>query len=278
MNSKKALGMGTLAILIISLAVLFTLGFFSDAIAGIITGKGDIETCRLSVLAQAQTKVLGEALVNLKCPRRQVTIFEDKVEINDKKSGNYKFQELSNDAVNRVIAEELRSCWYKMGEGEVDVFQQEVYGFNENVCVICSEIDFDKKIDQTKKFTGLLDYLKSNKIPGGKANYFDYLIRSQRNLYLLWGYIPWTHYTPWGLGTTDLITSDLSNVGNFEENLQKYSKTKDSEFRTNQNYVVYFLGFKPPWANELIKATKSAYYIGLGTPDKLTKECSRLQN
>src|SRR3989338_2056864 len=101
MNSKKALGMGTLAVLIISLAVLFTLGFFSDAIAGIITGKGDIETCRLSVLAQSQTKFLGglvESPISLKCPRIHITFFENKVEINGKKSGNYKFQELSNDA------------------------------------------------------------------------------------------------------------------------------------------------------------------------------------
>ena len=123
----------------------------------------------------------------------------------------------------------------------------------------------------------MLDYLKSNKIQGGKTSYFDYLIRSQSNLYI-WGDIPWTHYTPWGLGTTDLITSGLSNAENFEENLKRYSQDKDAGFDANKNYVIYFLGFKPAWATELIKARKSAYYIGLGRPDKLVKECSRLQN
>lgn len=254
MNSKKAMsGVSILAIVIISLAVLLGLGVFSGTIAGIITKAGDIETCRLSVLAQAQTKFLGESVINLECPRRQVTIFEDKVEVNKKKDRNYKFKELSNDAVNKVIAEELRLCWYKMGQGYVDVFEQSLLG-SDFTCTICAEIKFDGKIEREEKFTGLNDYLKSYNIPKNNIKYYDYLSGLKDFNYDSFGY---TFYFAWTYPDEPI---DVNKV----------------YFDKDKQYIIYFLAFKPSFIDEI--EIDSAYSVGVGTPDKLIERCETLMN
>lgn len=275
-GNKSEIGYGALATLIIAMVIAFILMNYSGALASIVKKGSDIEVCRLSVLAQAQTKVAGQTPVSLQCPRRQVKFFNDKVEIDGKKDDKYDFEKLDDNSVNKVVAEELRLCWYKFGEGKINVFRQNIAGdiittASEYVCAICSEISFDKKIDRNKKFSGLVDYLKSSKIPQQDIYYFNYLINSQRNLYLLWGYIPWTQYTPWGWGTTDRITD------NFEESLRKY-KESSSDFEPGENYVVYFQASKPAWLKDKFGHTTSAYYIGIGKPAKVAEECKRLAN
>lgn len=270
------MGYGTLATLIIAMVVLFVLLGYTSTFANVLKKGSDVEICKLSVLAHAQSKFLGETPVQLKCPRREVKLFNNKVEINRKKDSKYEFNQLNEEVVNKVIAEELRLCWYKMGEGYLNVFRQDavdsavIYTSGENICLICSEISFDKKITN-KKFSGLVNFLKSNKPQGEDYYYFDYLIRSQRNLYLLWGNIPWTQYTPWGWGTTDKITNSL------QENMKKYQDA-DSDFRADQSYVIYFLGWKPAWLQEKFGQSTSAYYIGLSNPEKVAKECRMLVN
>lgn len=257
-KEKKGIGAGALAVIILTLSIFVILIFFTDIFTGILKRGGDIEVCRLSVLAQARTKVVGKTPISLECSRRQVKFFNNKVEINGKKEPKYDFKELDDEVVNKVIAEELRLCWYMMGEGKIDVFRQDIAIFGDRVCTICSEVSFDKKVNKNKKFNGLVNYLKGNKIQGQDVYYFDYLINSQRNLYLLWGNIPWTQYTPWSYGTTN--------------------KIEESFFQTDKNYVIYFLGSKPDWLSDKIKAFTSAYYIGLGDPGKAAEECKRLVN
>lgn len=256
--NKKAMSPEMLVILLVFVIGAMILFLFSSALAGQLKEDADIETCRLSVLAQSQTKAFGKSVVPLDCPRRNLKIFENKVEINRKKSKKYDFKKLTEEEVNPILAEELRLCWHKMAEGNRNLFEQSFYfGSGSNTCLICSEIEFDEN-QKGKYFEGLVEYLKSNKIPKGDITYFDYIIRSQRNLYLLWGRVPWTQYTPWGYGTTDKIS--------------------ESKFDTNQKYSVYFLAFKPTWFEEKIEAFSSAYYIGLGKEDKLSVECAELVN
>lgn len=244
--------------IILIIVVAFILIGGAQQLVGILKKGSDFETCRLSILAQAQTKLGGSSFVPLKCERRKVEIFKDKVEINGRKESKYEFEELDENVVNKVVAEELRLCWYMAGEGKVNVFEQDISSGGENVCLICSEINFDKNVDRSRQFTGLLDYLKGNKIPDKDIQYFDYLINSQRNLYLLWGRIPWTQYNPWWYGTTDNVDY--------------------TSFDQTQRYVVYFLAWKPDWLNEKLRTYTSAYYIGLGKPEKITKDCRRLVN
>lgn len=263
-KEKKAMGAGILATIIIVIAVFIILMSFTDVLGGILKKGGDIETCRLSVLAQAQTKTVGQTFISLKCQRRQLMFFNNKVEINGKKEPKYKFKEIDNEMVNKVIAEELRLCWYMMGEGTVDVFRQPILTLTslepgKAVCTICAEISFDKSVDESRQFIDLLTYLKGTKMPGQDIYYFDYLVEAQRNQYLGgWDKLPWTQYTPWGWGTTN--------------------KIEETSFQTNKDYVMYFLGWKPDWLDEKVRMYTSAYYIGLGSPQKAAEECKRLVN
>lgn len=260
--NKKAVSPEMLVVLLVFVIGAMILTAYSITYASQLKEDSDIETCKLSVLAQSQTRKLPlvgstpQTIIPLDCPRRILKIFEDRVELNGKKTKKYDFEKLSADEANRIIAEELRLCWYKMVEGNRDVFENSYLFGGENVCLICSEIEFDDKVKG--EFLGLLDYLKSRKIPRSDLSYFDYLIRSQKNLYLLWGNAPWTQYTPWGYGSTQKFAEDKLN--------------------TNQRYSIYFLAYKPSWLYQFIRAYTSAYYIGLGKEDKLTDECSILVN
>ena len=279
MINKKGIGFYTLAVLLILLAILLIFLPFTSNLVGVLKKGGDVEACRLSVLAQSQIKLAGSSPVSLNCDRRQVKFYNNKIEINGKKDPKYDFKQLDSSVVNKAVAEELRMCWYMMGEGELNVFQQQlseatIVGFTgENVCNICSEISFDKSVDRTKQFTGLVDYLKGNKIPNQDAYYFDYLIKSQRDKYLLWGIVPWTQYTPWSWGTTDKISDSL------EEDLKKYQETGTyTEFNPDERYIVYFLAWKPSWLKEKLRSSTSAYYIGLASPGKVVSGCRMLVN
>lgn len=264
--NKKAISpemlLVTLLIFVIGAIILLK---FGDTLVSKLKEDADVETCRLSVLAQAQTRRIPGVgidtpgtLIPLDCPRRNLKIFENKVEINGKKSKKYNIKKLSENDVNKILAEELRLCWYKMAEGNRNIFEQSYFfELSPNVCLICSEIEFDDKL-KGKSFSGLLDYLTSKKIPKGDMSYFNYLVRSQRNLYLLKGTAPWSQWTPYLYGTTNRIDDDKLN--------------------TNDKYLIYFLAYLPDKFNQVIGAFTSAYYIGLGKEDRLTTECSQLVN
>lgn len=272
MNYKKGIGWGQMALIMLALVVAILLIFNTNLLAQVLKRGSNVETCRLSVLAQARLKVAGSSPVRLDCERRNINFFKDKIEINGKKDSKYDFNALDKNTVNKAVAEELRLCWYMMGEGQINVFEQDISGGIENVCTICSEVSFDKEVDANIQFEGLLDYLKGTKIPNQDITYFDYLIRSQRSKYIL-GVIPWSYWTPWSWGTTDQISDNL------QESLRKYQESKSyDDFNPSRRYVVYFLAWKPDVTNEALKTYTSSYYIGLATPSKITEKCSRLAN
>ena len=211
--------------------------------------------------AFAKKETVGLGVSKIDCPRSKVVFYDDKVTINDKEVEE--FSKLTNDLVNSYVAEELRKCWYKTGEGELDIFKYEgvVVPETYTVCLVCSEIIFDKEAKQGS-YDGLIEYLNGNELSlkgeAEKISYFDYLVRKQRNLYLLYGKIPWTQWAPWSYGTTNKISEEGFDVKN--------------------KYYIYYMAWKPTWLNEKIKAFTSAQYIGLGTIEKLSTDCSYLYN
>ena len=257
--NKKAMS-ETMVILLIFVLGAIILFNFSGKLSTFFKEDSDIETCRLSVLAQSQTRNIPVVnvgtpgtIVPLDCPRRILKVFEDKVEIKDKKSTKYKFKKLSEDDINNLVAEELRLCWYRMAEGKRNIFENSWIFGDPYTCLICSEIQFDDEL-KGKSYGGLLEYLKSRKIPKSDISYFAYLIRSQNNIHLLWGRLPWAQWTPWGYGTTDKID-------------------KDDKINTNDKYSIYFIAYKPSFASQVTKAYTQSSYIGLKIEEKLTEEC-----
>ena len=261
---KKAVSINVVVVLLIFVLGAMVLYSFAGKLGNIFKEDADTETCRLSILAQAQTRkipVIGidapGTLMPLDCPRRNLKIFENKVEIDGKKSAKYDFKKLTNDEVNKIFAEELRLCWYMTGEGNRNIFETGYIFGNYYTCLICAEIEFDKALKE-KSYGGLVEYLKSMKIPRGETTYFDYLIRSQRDKNFLWGTVPYTQYTPWGLGDTGKLSSESIN--------------------SDGKYLAYFMIYKPSFFAHYTGAFTQAYYIGSGKEEKLKEECDALVN
>lgn len=257
--NKKGLIEDVLAKVILVIAVALILFAIIGKFIGTIEGGGDIEICRLSVIAQSKTKFFGSSPVNLDCKRREVVFYNNYVKINGKPATEYKFNELDDYFVNKVLAEELRICWHQMGQGKIEVFRSDAAYQAENVCVVCSEISFDQSVKK-EKFEGLIDFLKTTPLPNTKKEdkkyYYNYLQESQKSIYIRLGVnnpLPWTnHIVSWVKeGTTDRI--------------------HDQPIQKEKRYVVWFLGWKPGAWNEDLAAFSSAYYIGITEPQELIK-------
>ncbi|MBU0665817.1 MAG: hypothetical protein ABIC91_01370 [Nanoarchaeota archaeon] len=146
------------------------------------------EDCRLSMLMKTATTVEvagGFAGVNSpisdSCPRYFVKFSKTKAEIRKgtkafdtvKYDKLTKDNELTNDIVNKLVAEELRGCWYQFGAGKMDAFwiPSKLYlindwSNNEKVCFICSEIEFEKQDFNSINYDGFYDYLQEHDILG----------------------------------------------------------------------------------------------------------------
>lgn len=67
----------------------------------------------------------------------------------------------------QAISYALYNCWNQFNQGRSEIFDTK----NNNYCVVCSRLEFDKKT----KVTGLTGYLIDTKIPGRKETYFEFL-------------------------------------------------------------------------------------------------------
>lgn len=135
------------------------------------------------------------------CPKYQVTFYKKYAEIKlkDKTFDKIKYDELTSEKVNEIIAEEMRYCWAQFGGGKLDafwlpetIFQKYVPFFgkasNDAIgCRVCSEISLVLEDVNTKSnFTGLRQYLKKHDITkkiqkeGEKGTYYSYLAEHEQ--------------------------------------------------------------------------------------------------
>lgn len=249
---KRAVVMPFLVILILALVIMLFMGPLSSTIAGTLKRSADVEKCRISVSSHSTS--IGKFVIPLKCPRRQLTFYDNKVEVNGKMMRKYDFDKLDEKTVNKVIAEELRLCWYKMGEGEINVFAPD-FSTSSDVCVICTEINFDKSVKSSTSFKGLFQYL-DKEMPSSKMSYKDYITKSQEK-YKLNYLLPWTQY--YSPASSNMVPPDIS-------------------FDPSKGYVIYFLGFNPSMLSELVVRFNFINLIGVDTSDKLETVCGSLQN
>ncbi len=256
-NNKKGMG-GQEALLIVILAVVVLLVFWpiSKSFASLLKKDAEIEECRLSVLSHSSS--IGKKAVPLKCPRREVILSEKKIKINNEVETKYSFKKLDDETVNKLVAEELRKCWYKMGEGKINVFNNNLLAGNKRVCILCASIKFDSSVTQSR-FTGIEEYL-NNKIPKSDITYSDYLIREQSKFFLGGVALPFAkYYTKTGTQSTSRV--DPETV-----------LDKDKE------YFIYFLGIQPSELAEETQAIDPLYFIGLGSATEIYEQCEVLAN
>jgi hypothetical protein len=193
---KKGIGvtqlLGILVILGSAIVIFF---FLSKVVLTILSGgPGDErQVCKTSLLAESYGNRVGNDLIKNKCKTYRVTFFEDRVEVNGKKKkvyddsrGNYvtSFSSLNDVIVNRVVAEELRMCWWQFWEGKMSTgttYSVPVLGnlADGDSCFICSEISFDSSVSKDS-YLNFYNYTKNTKMINSDKTYYQYYAEAPR--------------------------------------------------------------------------------------------------
>ncbi len=163
LRTKKGLMASTLTKLILFLVIALILIVFVGKVALFGKERSDVEVCRLSVLAASKMKweeVKSTLGLQLKCPTHKVEI-----------------KSTDENKIKKEIADEMYSCWYKMGEGKVNPFPKgAVQLVGNKFCVICSEIEFSEKTqERVKKVSDFMQFLADTNIPNSNMSYYSYI-------------------------------------------------------------------------------------------------------
>jgi hypothetical protein len=145
--------------LIVLLAVLVVLLLFYSRTAELGESRESINLCRQQIEVSSIGHIGGMQIYDIgKCPTEYVTI-----------------DDVDEDVVKKELADEMASCWYKLGEGEYELFDFKTG--TTQYCVICSVIAFDTA---PQEINGFLKYLGSKNVPirySGRegVSYADYM-------------------------------------------------------------------------------------------------------
>jgi hypothetical protein len=163
--NKKSMAESTLVVLIIVLISAIVLGAATILYAKGMSKSGDIESCRASVVMAAKLKAVGKTATQLNCPRKEFAIGLKDAQLDGK---------LSEDKVKRIIADEVKGCWYKMsGNSQLNPYDQDILFGSKSICLVCSEVDFSEDIgQQLPTITGFDTFLE-------QGDYADYFVRSR---------------------------------------------------------------------------------------------------
>jgi hypothetical protein len=234
-NQKKALAapfVVGLIIIIISLGVLVLIfsGMFNS-------DSAQRDACKTSALVKATlpdiagTDLKGKVFLNCKARRICITskLIGEDCAIFGK---DYEKMRISGtdaertEKIKMIVAREMADCWNMLGEGNLQIFRQELVTTEYSTrAIVCSRFYFDSSITETlKSVSGINDYMLTHKAPGQDKSYWDYL----RN-------------TPDG-ETISLMYEDM-NVD-----------LDDSMDLTQQKAIIYLES----------DASKMGYYIGAG--------------
>ncbi|MFH0979052.1 MAG: hypothetical protein V1837_07175 [Candidatus Woesearchaeota archaeon] len=191
-KGKSGLESQTVVILCVILASAVVLMFTVKSFGETITNSGDIEACRLTVITAAKVKTFGET-IGTKCPRHELTLT-----LKDATVGT----SINADAIKEKIAEEMRTCYYKMsGKQQLNPYAESKMPFEkQNICLVCSEISFapdlQKKLPEINNFGA---FLKDS----------NYSFMQVKTANVLWAIFPTTkQYKTTELGTDSFSTKN----------------------------------------------------------------------
>ncbi|MBN1544054.1 hypothetical protein JW898_01175 [Candidatus Woesearchaeota archaeon] len=137
----------------------------------------DDEKCQMSIFAnhqigRARRKSLGalDFPVAFDCPRKFLKITYEDVE---------KYRRIDDNLLKTMIAEEMKSCWAKVGAGKLDPFRASS-NVNEHFCMVCSDIVFDPTIieaarEQRYDLKGFQYWIAAHKLPGLKTSLYEFV-------------------------------------------------------------------------------------------------------
>ncbi len=162
----------TIIILIVSFSVILIFFFSLDLQRGI-----SDDACRNSVILRSKLPVIGEG-VKLNCKTNYICISrEDECKESTKDTTTIKVKD--KNEIIEALADLMRDCWWKMGEGDVD-YSRGVDLTTENYCAVCDVVHFDESIKNNEELNKLTYkefyfYLSNKKVPNKDESYLYYL-------------------------------------------------------------------------------------------------------
>lgn len=228
--NKRAMQIGIefLAGLLVLLTVTIILLMIYGKIGSISKEHKTAEVCKQTIETNAIGNVAGISLYDeIKCP--------------------VEYKEISStdaEDIKKEIAKSMASCWYKMGEGQYELFDSALLSTSRErtiqYCIICSVAEFDGS--QKQKIEGFLDYLSNNNAPMYYTKYYT-------------------------------KEKTLSKALSYTEYLQGFSSDKnlqllyEQETRdiidTNYNYATIFLYAKKRYVNKIWSSVAGGA-VGIG--------------
>ena len=151
-SSLSKLILALLAIAIILLFVINFVPFLGDS--------GSKTACKNWANMQSRTKIAGikiPAIIDSPC-----ITFSDKIKDKTK--------------INKQLAEDMYDCWDMYGEGKLDFFSDWDSWLSDTYCIVCNEIEVDKKIDTTLDIDDFEEYLSNHNPPFHEETYAGYFL------------------------------------------------------------------------------------------------------
>ena len=187
-SAKKGLALSTIVGLIILVLGFVILIFAFTQINW--TGDVNREVCHQSVIYRATLPSFAgmKDYVPLKCNTEKICITSGLFGVKCREFDNVKGVSRINvrdvEDVEKVIAQEILSCWEMMGEGKVSIFNDwfvQTYGFGTitSSCVVCSRIAFDRESLNKSKINindiNVRNYMITHRVPNKDVSYFVYM-------------------------------------------------------------------------------------------------------
>jgi hypothetical protein len=253
--------------IILLLIAFFVIWGITGKIITIMKESGDTTACTASAQLSSKTKIAGVETISLRCPMKLVDITADDLsagvgkaeaalnkirqhneENKDNPSKQIKLDKFLNPGsekefvLDTKVAEEMKQCWTKLGEGELDLFNAwytpvalkampwigmkilPTLKTPPVTCVICARIKFDSEIQKDYADVKSLDeWLKINTVPNKGITYYDFLLDELHDQYL---FTPiWEFKTEEPIAVVFARMSPQYSVGKLQEGLGKIGIT-----------------------------------------------------
>lgn len=256
MENKRGLAVSVIIVIIIVVIGFAILLFFYSQVAW--TGNIDRTVCHQSVIYRATLPGFANAkeLIPLKCRTEKICLssnFFGKCKEFEGAKGITTIKVSDVKDIERVLAQEILSCWKTMGEGQLSLFSGGIlldnYGIGDlqSSCVICSRISFDDESLQKSKINkdkiNVLNYMITHKVPNEDISYYNKI-----------------------LGNSELSINENDRIKNFNDVLNKPVLSEENIFvpskSDSNDLTVLFMQVTSPRWQDIVASDLALLGIG----------------